>query len=165
MYLKDNNGTLINTQSKNVISLLSSLGYAYMWNNANVSGVILNDIVQRIKDQCIQNQFSQLENYAKLDTYRTCMSTFEPEKYITCLNNRCHFYRLARVGCSAHTLTIEEGIYRNQERNNRICQQCNLRMIENEYHFLLICPSHTELRNTHIPRYYRTWPTITNLNY
>ena len=34
-------------------------------------------------------------------------------------------------------------------------------MIENEYHFLLICPSYTELRNTHIPRYYRTWPTIT----
>ena len=34
-------------------------------------------------------------------------------------------------------------------------------MIENEYHFLLICPSCTELRNTHIPGYYRTWPTIT----
>jgi len=45
MYLKDNHGTLINTWSKNVISLLSSLGYAYMWNNANVSGVILNNIV------------------------------------------------------------------------------------------------------------------------
>jgi len=41
---------LCNTWSKNVISLLSSFGYAYMWNNANVSGVILNDIVQRIKD-------------------------------------------------------------------------------------------------------------------
>jgi len=43
----------------------------------------------------------------------------------------------------------------------RICQQCNIHMIENEYHFLLVCPSYTELRNTHIPRYYRTWPTIT----
>ena len=58
-----------------------------MWNNANVSCVILNDIVQRIKDQYIQNQFSQLENYAKLDTYRIFKSTFETEKYITCLNN------------------------------------------------------------------------------
>jgi len=28
MYLKDNHGTLINTWSKNVINLLSSLGYA-----------------------------------------------------------------------------------------------------------------------------------------
>ena len=34
-------------------------------------------------------------------------------------------------------------------------------MIEKEYRFLLICPSYTELRNTHIRRYYRTWPTIT----
>ena len=118
-----------------------------MWNNANVSGVILNDIVQRIKDQYIQNWFSQLENYAKLDTYRTFKSTFEqPEKYITCLNNRCHFYSLARFRCSPHKLAIEEGRYRNQERSNRICQQCNLHMIENEYHFLLICPSYTELR-------------------
>jgi len=27
---------------------------------------------------------------AKLDTYRIVTSTFEPEKYITCLNDRCH---------------------------------------------------------------------------
>ena len=97
-----------------------------MWNNANVSCVILNDIVQRIKDQYIQNQFSQLENYAKLDTYRIFKSTFEPGNYITCLNNRCHFYSLAIFRCSAHTLAIEEGRYRNQARNNRICQPCNL---------------------------------------
>ena len=42
MYLKDNNGTPINTWSKNVISLLSSLGYAYIWYSANVSGMVLN---------------------------------------------------------------------------------------------------------------------------
>ena len=64
MYLKDNNDTLINTWSKKNISLLSSLGYAYIWHSANVSGVILNDIVQRIKDQYIQNWFSQLGHYA-----------------------------------------------------------------------------------------------------
>ena len=29
-------------------SLLSSLGYAYMWNNANVSGVILNDTTTKL---------------------------------------------------------------------------------------------------------------------
>ena len=34
-------------------------------------------------------------------------------------------------------------------------------MIENEYHFLLICPFYTELRNTQIPNYHRTWPTAT----
>ena len=34
-------------------------------------------------------------------------------------------------------------------------------MIENQYHLLLICPFYSELRNTHLPRYYRTWPTTT----
>ena len=81
---------------KHIMSLLSSLGYAYIWNNVNVVGVILNDIVQRLKDQYIQNWFSQLANYAKLDTYRIFKSTFKSEKYITCLNNRCHCYSLAR---------------------------------------------------------------------
>ena len=93
---------LLSTRGLNVISLLASLGYAYIWYSANVSGVILNDIVQRIKDQYIQNWFSQLENYAKLDTYRIFKSTFEPGNYITCLNNRCHFYSLAIFRCSAH---------------------------------------------------------------
>ena len=55
-----------------------------------------------------QNWFSQLEHYAKLDTNRTFKSTFEPEKYITCLNNRCHFYSLAIFRCSTHILAIEE---------------------------------------------------------
>jgi len=30
---------------------------------------------------------------------------------------------------------MEEGRYGHQERNSRIFQQCNLNMIENEYHF------------------------------
>jgi len=34
-------------------------------------------------------------------------------------------------------------------------------MIESEYHVLLICTFYTELRNTHIPRYYRTWLAAT----
>ena len=96
-----------------------------------------------------------------LKQYRTIEQMCSDAHISSTLNNRCHFYSLARFGCSTHKLAIEEGRYRNQERNNRICEQCNLHMIENEFHFLLICPSYTELRNTHIPRYYRTWPTLT----
>ena len=60
--------------------------------------------------------------------------------------------------CSAQ-LAVIEGRYRNQERNNRICQKCNLNGIENQSHVLPICPFCTELPNTHIPIYYITWPT------
>ena len=70
---------------------------------------------------------------------------FVTTSYI-CIYNNCYrfmlfiFYSLARFRCSAHILAIEKLRYRNQERNNRICQKCNLNMIENEYHFLMICP-------------------------
>ena len=63
--------------------------------------------------------------------------------------------------CKTRTLILQLKRLLYEVKNNKICQQCNLHMIENEYHFLLICPSYTELRNTHKPRYCRTWPTIT----
>ena len=61
---------------------------------------------------------------------------------------------------SSHKLQIERGRHLNIPRNERICRNCNSNMIENEYHFLLICPKYSDLRNKYIKRYYFTWPTI-----
>ena len=32
--------------------------------------------------------------------------------------------------------------------------------VEDEYHFLLVCPCYRNLRNTYLPKYYCHWPTI-----
>lgn len=32
--------------------------------------------------------------------------------------------------------------------------------IENEYHFLLICPLYTDLRRNYLKQYYCHWPTL-----
>ena len=55
---------------------------------------------------------------------------------------------------------IEEGRYRNADRNLRICQFCIMNSIETEYHFLLVCPAYREIRNSCLPAYYCRWPTI-----
>ena len=67
---------------------------------------------------------------------------------------------LTRFRLSSHDLLIETGRYTNIERNNRICINCEMNMIENEYHFLLMCPKYRELREKYIKRYYYTWPNI-----
>ena len=40
----------------------------------------------------------------------------------------------------------EEGRYRGIDRNLRLCQFYNINFVEDEYHFLLVCPLFNELR-------------------
>ena len=54
-------------------------------------------------------------------------------------------YHYTKFRTSSHDLALEHGRYTNLHRNERICNNCNTGAIENEYHFLLICPKFTEL--------------------
>ena len=54
---------------------------------------------------------------------------------------------------------IEEGRYRNIERINRLCQYCNMNIIEDEFHFLLACPAYRGIRTYILPKYFCNWPT------
>ena len=45
-------------------------------------------------------------------------------------------------------------------RIERTCKYCNLDMVENEYHFLLVCPFYRDLRRKYFKTYYCQWPTI-----
>lgn len=71
-----------------------------------------------------------------------------------------HRKMLSRFRCSSHKLAIEEGRYRNIERNERLCTKCNMKQIETEYHFLLVFPYYNDLRKTCLSRYYCTWSNI-----
>jgi hypothetical protein len=48
---------------------------------------------------------------------------------------------------SDHSLEIETGRYENITREERICKNCNLEEIGNEYHFFLKCTANHSLRN------------------
>ena len=44
--------------------------------------------------------------------------------------------------------------------NERICTQCNMHVIEDEFHFLLVCPKFHNLRTQFLKPYYYGWPTL-----
>lgn len=69
-------------------------------------------------------------------------------------------FALSRLSCSAHKLAIEEGRFRNIERSNRKCMYCNMNVVEDEYHFVLICPFYRDERKECLPKYYCHWPTL-----
>ena len=53
---------------------------------------------------------------------------------------------------------IESG--RKIERNNRKCELCTLNDLEDEYHFVIICPFFTQIRNHYIEKYYVNLPNV-----
>jgi hypothetical protein len=56
--------------------------------------------------------------------------------------NNCNKMRL-----SSHNLAVEQGRYYNVNRNNRNCKFC-IDDMEDEMHFILLCPMYTNLRKT-----------------
>ena len=47
---------------------------------------------------------------------------------------------------TSHNLAIETGRYENISRDQRTCKSSYMNAIEEEYHFLLICPKYRKLR-------------------
>jgi hypothetical protein len=67
-----------------------------------------------------------------------------------------------RLRLSSHPLKIETGRYGNRrtERHLRLCSLCNKNDIEDEYHFIIICPLYTDLRKKIIKRFYHIRPSV-----
>ena len=140
-------------------SILDELGFSYLWLDQSISNLQLDMVTQSLYDHFFQGWYSDINLSNKLETIKSLNKVFEFEKYLNCINVDRHRITLSRFRCSAHKLLIEEGRYRNIERNLRVCQFCNLNVIESEYHFLMVCPAYRNLRNTILPRYYCSWPS------
>lgn len=61
--------------------------------------------------------------------------------------------------CS-HSLSIETGRYNTVDKSVRFCKCCNMNVIEDEYHFLLVCPYYSNLRHGYFSRYFCHWPNL-----
>ena len=61
------------------------------------------------------------------------------EEYLNVLNPK-HRIVMSKFRCSSHKLMIEQGRHLNIDRENRICQNCNMNIIEDEYHFYSLVP-------------------------
>ena len=69
---------------------------------------------------------------------------------------------ITKFRLSAHTLAIEYGRYKNVTVNERICNYCKSD-IEDELHFILICPLYTNIRHKYIKPYYWKSPSVYKL--
>lgn len=158
MTMKDTRNQFSNKWLIKVNTLLQTLGFADAINSPE--RITLNVIIQRIHDQYFQQWLSEISNSTKLETYCVIKDKFEAEKYLTFVQNSNYRKALSRFRCSAHRLMVEEGRFRNINREDRICLKCNMNVVESEYHFLLVCPYYRNLRLQYLPKFYRSWPNL-----
>ena len=87
-------------------------------------------------------------NGNKLRTYRLYKSSVNTEQYVSSNLPRNVTRTMALFRSGSLPLAIETGRYSRPQTplNDRLCKLCDLNSIENEVHFLMVCPLYEDIR-------------------
>ena len=144
-----------NNRVYNVKTRLDTHGFSNVWINPNSINLKTVHLIfkQRLQDTFKQQWYNKLLASESLCTYRSFKTTMEFEEYIDLLPKKLRF-ALASLRLSSLKLRIETGRYPQNriDRVQRKCLNCNLNDLEDEYHFVLICPMFNDLRTTYIKK-------------
>lgn len=141
-------------------TLLHNLGLTYIWLQQTEIDIPLSLIKQRIFDHYYQTWYVDINNSNRLQTYARYKHEFNCENYLQFIANKKYKVAFTRFRLSSHDLQIGRGRYENIAQAERICKYCNMSQVENEYHFLLVCPLYTELRRKFFKPYFCHWPNL-----
>lgn len=142
-------------------TLLGQLGFSNIWlDQDHLAGIPMSQIRQRLFDQCNQSIISSINESHKLNFYRRYKKECRTEQYLDSIYESKYRISLSRYRLSSHNLSIETGRYNGVPKEERLCNFCNMRKIEDEFHFLLVCPLYTELRRKYFKNYFCNWPTL-----
>ena len=87
-------------------------------------------------------------NGKKLQTYRLYKTSIQTEHYVSCQLPRTTRRTLALFRSGALPLAVETVRYSRPQisLNERLCKFCNTNSVENEIHFLMLCPLYSDIR-------------------
>ena len=122
----------------------NGFGYIHLHNNTiNAHKKVFTrqvDIFNQIALSNIANPDSKLRTYSLVKNTGT-------ENYLTTIVNTKYRVALSKFRLSNHELMIEVGRHKGIPRTERFCPFCPNHTIEDEIHFLIICPTFNTLRN------------------
>ena len=130
--------------------------------NQNVCTINISVLKERLFDQYKQTWYNDIINSSKLHYYSHFKQSFGPqcEKHLSVVHNRNYRRALSQFRMSTHNLQIEKGRYLGLPQAERLCKLCNMNDIENEYHFLLACPTCRNLRKLYLPKFYWSFANV-----
>ena len=107
--------------------------------------------------------YQDINIQSSLSVFKRLKSSFGWSYYLTKMKISSHRNAVAKLRLSAHNLYIETGRHRNISRNDRNRSLCSLQELEDEFHFMLVCPAYTDLSKTNIKMYYYQNPSMLKL--
>ena len=132
---------------------------AEAWYNQGVGNetLFVSIFRQRCLDIDFQNWCDEINSYSKLRIYRLFKINLATEPYLTIQMKPVFRLALFKFRVSAHSLMVEKGRHLGLQLNERKCPIC-LDVVEDEFHFLFVCPLYDDLRNQYIPSFYTRQP-------
>ena len=120
----------------------------------NQTKIVTNIIrANLIHDYEISWRKSMMDDNSKLRTYTRIKQHFKLEPYLTQVHSDKRKL-LTRFRISNHDLAIEKGrhTYPKTPLSERYCKHCNTNSIEDEIHFLLVCPKYKYQRENFLAK-------------
>ena len=140
------------------------MGFGELWISQRVVNVksTLAMLKQRIFDQAQQDILNDISISSKCYIYKHVVSQVKLQFYLHKSIPLMYKKYITKLRLSSIDLEIERGRYSNLDRNERKCKICRTE-IEDEFHFLFICPIYADLRKTLLKPYYIDRPSMFKL--
>ena len=94
---------------------------------------------------------SSLYESSRYECYREFKSLPEPESYLYNLSHKHLRNVFTRLRLGLNDLAINRGRYASIVKTQRLCPFCSA--VENELHFVFLCPVYNDLRNKYFPQW------------
>ena len=151
-------------------NLLGELGYINIWNDQKVgnSVAVIKEIWVKMQNSLREKYMQSIQQsdcQSKLRTYKIFKEIFGYELYLSVIKDPRYRTALCRLRLSSHCLAIETGRHVKPKLpvDARLCTKCNTQSIEDEIHFILICPSYTVAREPVINELIKHIPNLLEL--
>ena len=108
----------------------------------------IENVIPKLREKMIHDWKLEIVKKPKLRTFVRFKDTVETEQYVKCLSSRYARSLFTQFRHGILPLKIETGRFKNLPIEDRICELCQLRNVEDECHFLCVCPLYAQLRHS-----------------
>ena len=112
-----------------------------------IACISVANIIERLTQRDSDNWKLNVSSKPKLRTYALFKHDLKTELYVKSLLPKYKRSILCQFRSGVLPLSIETGRYRNVPACERFCEICNSGVIEDETHFLCMCPMFRELKD------------------
>ena len=130
--------------------ILDSCGLSYIWDNQTTidTATCKKIIHKQIEDIALQQWYTSVSSSSMCATYRLFKKQLNFEKYLL-MSNNSNRISLTKFRCSNSKMPVHNQIYMFDTDK---CTLCDLNVVGDEYHYLLICPYFTKSRENHMKK-------------